>query len=402
MIHVCFGLHDTNGRYSKFVGTTMLSIFENTSSEVTIHILHDDTLTDDNRDKFIQLAAHYNQHVEFHNVEKLFPDEIKFLREQLEDKIKMRFSIGAFYRLLAKKIFGGGKMIYLDADIIVNLDINELWQQDLQGYPLAAVPEIEATLNSMITNKFLLNKGIVKQDNYFCSGVILFDLDKISNDFFRDGVQFLIDNPACESPDQDILNAFFSENYLKLAQKFDAFIIGERYCKLSIQKKIYHYAGRCIELDLKDGYNRLWFEHFVKTPWFNISVIDRFGVGIRNWYDLNMNLMQIMMRISAEHNRAFVATSDDISAAKDYFNIQDDEPIIEISDANSIQELMTKMNELRGKKTFFIFYSDWNQIARFFINLGFEPGVDFVNGEYFLTREQGGKAFPEYNFIHDM
>ena len=402
MIHVCFGLHDAKGRYSKFVGTTMTSIFENTSSEVTIHILHDDTLTADNHDKFSQLTAHYNQHAEFHNVEEICLDELNFLREKLENKINSRFSIGAFYRLLAKKIFGGGKMIYLDADIIVNLDIDELWQQDLKDYPLAAVPEIEAISGYMITNKFLLNKGIIKLDNYFCSGVILFDLDKIDDNFFRDGLQFLIDNPECESPDQDILNAFFSENYLKLAQKFDAFVECERNWKLPVQKKIYHYAGHCIELYLKDGYNRLWFEYFVKTPWFNISVIDRFGVGIRNWYDLNINLIQMMMRISAEHNRAFVATSGDISAAKDYFNIQDDEPIIEISDANSIKELMKKMNELRGKKTFFIFYSDWNPIAKFFINLGFEPGVDFVNGEYFLTRDQGGRPFPEYNFIHDM
>ena len=29
MIHVCFGIHDETGRYSKFTGTAMLSMFEN-------------------------------------------------------------------------------------------------------------------------------------------------------------------------------------------------------------------------------------------------------------------------------------------------------------------------------------------------------------------------------------
>jgi hypothetical protein len=29
MIHVCFVLHDKTGRYSKFTGTTMLSLFDN-------------------------------------------------------------------------------------------------------------------------------------------------------------------------------------------------------------------------------------------------------------------------------------------------------------------------------------------------------------------------------------
>ncbi|MBQ7629907.1 MAG: hypothetical protein IJS81_06805 [Selenomonadaceae bacterium] len=32
MVHVCFGLHDSDGRYSKFTGTAMLSMFENCSA----------------------------------------------------------------------------------------------------------------------------------------------------------------------------------------------------------------------------------------------------------------------------------------------------------------------------------------------------------------------------------
>ncbi|MBR3050926.1 MAG: hypothetical protein IKG61_05695 [Selenomonadaceae bacterium] len=60
MIHVCFGLYDKTGSYSKFTGTAMLSLFENTSADVTVHILHDETLTQDNREKFIYLAGRYN------------------------------------------------------------------------------------------------------------------------------------------------------------------------------------------------------------------------------------------------------------------------------------------------------------------------------------------------------
>ncbi len=29
MIHVCFGFHDKTGRYSRFPGTAMLSLFDN-------------------------------------------------------------------------------------------------------------------------------------------------------------------------------------------------------------------------------------------------------------------------------------------------------------------------------------------------------------------------------------
>ena len=402
MIHVCFGLHDADGCYSKFVGTTMASIFENTALPVTINILHNVTLTADNREKFIKLTNKYNQHVEFHNVEELCPDELNFLREKLEDKIKLRFSIGAFYRLLTKKIFGTGKMIYLDAGIIVNLDIAELWQQDLQDHPIAAVPEIEAVSGYMITDKFLLNKGIVKSENYFCSGVMVLDIDKLDDKFFRAGMQFLADNPKCESPDQDILNAFFSENYFKLAQKFDAFVPCERKLKLPVQKKIYHYAGQSVGLDLSDGYNQLWFESFARTFWFNIDIIDRIGKQFREQHDEYIVLTQFMMQLSAEHRRAFFVYPNDLPMIKSVFNIQDDEPIVEIRGGDSLNELLAKMDEMRGQKIFFIQHTDWITMAKVLKYFGFEENEDFVNINRFLMREQGGEPPRPYRLVRDL
>ena len=80
MIHVCFALHYKTGHYSKFTGTAMLSLFENLSTpprSTTVHILHDNTLTTDNRDKFIYIAGQYNQLVKFYNVEELCVDKIE-------------------------------------------------------------------------------------------------------------------------------------------------------------------------------------------------------------------------------------------------------------------------------------------------------------------------------------
>ena len=296
MIHVCFGLHDKIGRYSKFTGTTICSIFENTSSAVTVHILHDNTLTQDNREKFLTLAAHYNQRINFYNVDEICPREIIFLHDKLAYHISSRFSIGAFYRLLVKKILAAHdihRTIYLDSDIIVNLDINELWQQDLKNFPLAAVPEMDATFDRIIVNKLLLQSGFVKVRNYFCSGVMIINLDKISDNFFRDGVQFLADNPGCEAVDQDILNAFFSTNYLKLEQKFDSFVATCKPQKYPVEKRIYHYAGHLVGFDSSNDYDRLWLEHFLKTPWFGVEILIRansFGVSSKGKRDVDISV----------------------------------------------------------------------------------------------------------------
>ncbi|MBR3499375.1 MAG: hypothetical protein IKO05_10330 [Selenomonadaceae bacterium] len=399
MIHVCFGLHDADGHYSKFVGTTMASIFENTSAPVTIHILHDPTLTADNRDKFSYLAGCYGQRVNFHNVAALCPNEINLLREKLLDKINMRFSIGAFYRLLMKKIFGGGKMIYLDADTIVNLDIMELWRQDLGNFTVAAVPEVEATFNNMVSNKFVLNTGRVRKENYFCSGVMIFDLDKLDEKFFYDGVQFLSDNPACESPDQDILNAAFSENYFRLEQKFDSFSDAERLRRAPVAKKIYHYAGRCIGLNSYDVYNKLWLENFSKTPWSNAEVFHNMGREIDNTIDQRIELTQWLMKVYAGRRRAFCIEPNGINFVKALFAVREDEKFIEMVDDTSLKKLLSKMKSQHGKTMFFIFVPFYPPFKDELVRNGFKEFEDFVNGFLFVTQKQYQQPRLEYNFI---
>ncbi len=405
MIHVCFGLHDGNGRYSKFVGTTMASIFENTLAPVTIHILHDDTLTEDNRDKFSYLVGRYNQRVKFHDVEKICADEVNFLREKLADKIKSRFSIGAFYRLLIKKILtthGIGKAIYLDADIIVNLDIDELWRQDLKNFPLAAVPEVDATFNEMIPKKFLIDTEIVKKEDYFCSGVIVFNLDKISDNFFHDGVQFLADNPKCESVDQDILNAFFATNYLKLEQKFDSFVLADKRKKFPVAKKIYHYAGRCVELKPNDPYNQLFMKYFSQTPWLDADALFGIGEGFRKFNDDFAKLIQRLMKFTAQHQRAFFVIPKNLSAMKKIFNVQDDEEIIEYRDKNSVNELVDKMREYAGQKIVLLFPQNFNAFKSFLNGKGFRENIHYVNGFAFMARDQCNYTHREWYLVSNM
>lgn len=403
MIHVCFGLHDKSGHYSKFVGATMASIFENTAAPVTIHILHDATLSDDNRDNFSYLAGRYAQQVKFHNVEKICADELKFLKEHIAKVLNTRFSIGTFYRLLMKKILRGvGKAIYLDADIIVNIDIAELWKHDLKDLPLAAVPEKDATLGYMIANKYLINKKLVKQENYFNAGVILFNVDALDKNFFYDGLKFLADNPQCECFDQDILNAFFAANYLKLEQKFDSFVQSDRLKKLPLAKKIYHYAGQCIELKFDDAYNKLFMEHFTRTPWFNFGLMNRLGNAMRKFNDNYILQVQYMMKLTAEHKRAFFVAPNNLNAVKVLFSVKDDELIIKADSGNAINDLLAKMKELRGQKVFFICQRNYDDYKQLLYRFGFREMADFVNGMLFMTKEQCGTTRREWDIIADM
>ncbi|MBR2519375.1 MAG: glycosyltransferase family 8 protein [Selenomonadaceae bacterium] len=400
MIHVCFCLHDADGRYSKFTGTTIISIFENTRAEVTAHILHDDTLTDDNREKFLQLAARHNQRVEFYNVDKLCPDEIKFLRDELPDKINSRFNIGAFYRLLAKKILPVSRIIYLDSDIVVNLDIAELWQIDLKNFPIAAVPEIFNMKDRMSKNKFLLRYGIVDAEDYFNAGVILFDLERVSENFFRDGVQFLVDNPKCTSPAQDILNAFFAENYLKLESKFNSFVTCEDNRDKPADKKIYHYVRNSAGLDMSDGLQRLWFEIFFRSPWCDAQAMGRL---YEEFSDYDTEIKTMLMNLSASLNgrkRAFITFAAHVDAIKNFFNADKSELII-IETFLDFDELIRYLKKIRKKCVFISMVENFTIMSNIFSDIGLVENKDFFNGLKFLAKSHGYR-FNSYRFVKAM
>ena len=413
MIHVCFGLYDKTGRYSKFTGTTILSLFENTSTpppSVTVHILHDNTLTDENRDKFNQIAGRYGQLIKFYNVEELCADRIaEFIRLMPSIK-KSRLTVGALYRLLIIRLLPTDvdKVIYLDSDIVVNMDINELWQIELGDKIFAAVPEILSyqTIDRMNGAFSLCNDGFVKHEDYFNTGTLAINLELLRNEenTILEGLQFCAKNVRYQGyGDQDILNYCFSTRTLHLPTTFNRFTLYARMAKETAAEKIYHYAGGNfgygLSLDVNDPFNRLWFDYFVKTPFFDADTIGRLYA---NMQQLNIGLKNAMANISAivsNKARAFFAEPNNVDAIKRVFSIRKDEEIIRAENQQSVEKLLKAMKKSRGKKVFFIMLPFFPFDA--LTNAGFEFGKDFVNGLEFLS-ETHGMPLNSYDIIKNM
>lgn len=179
MIHVCYGFNDNDGRYAKFCGTSILSMFENTSERITVHILHDDSLTVDNRDKFMYIAGQYNQTIKFYNVNVCAPERLNQLQRFLAMKFTKIYVIGMFYRLLLPDIIAPeiDKIIYLDAgDTIVHMDIKNIWNVELEDHPLAAAADSDR-IKHVPLERNLCEDGYVEHGKYFNSGVLLINLN---------------------------------------------------------------------------------------------------------------------------------------------------------------------------------------------------------------------------------
>ena len=279
MIHVCFALYDKTGTYSRFTGTAILSLFDNTNSKVTVHLLHDNTLTNDNREKFIQIADRYGQTLKFYNVEKLCADRLKQIEEHFPQAKESHFSIATFYRFFIPELLlpqGIDKAIYLDSDIIVNLDIAEFWQIKLGSHPLAVVPEID---NNVPVKEvaLLVKEEVISEEIYFNAGILLMNLKILHEEeaTIMVGMKFIGNYPRISCFDQDVLNYCFAASSLRLPIKFNFYVKFARLNgKLDAENKICHYAdGRIsLSMDLNDLYNCLFKDYFIKTPWFDSDI----------------------------------------------------------------------------------------------------------------------------------
>ena len=411
MVHICFCFRDKTGRYAKFAGTTALSVFENLSKtppQVTVHILHDNTLTGENIEKFSYLAGRYNQFVKFYNVEKICPEKIKEISNLIPEAETSRVTLGAFYKLLIPKILPKEleKVILLEPDMIVNLDINELWRIELGDKVLAAVTEKE---NGTDSNKsFLLcSEGTVNSEEYFNTGVMLMNLNVLrkEEETITQGILFRAKNPKQKFFEQTVLNYCFSSRMIKLPLKFNRFVKQERESNAKTAgRKIYHYLGGALKLDPTpdDPFNQLWMKYFIKSPWLDEDALGRLCVRfekIRN--DLKERALKMSAIISGK-SRAFFVEPTKIDSTKKFFSIRVDETIIPAENEESLRKLIDAMKTSQGQVIFFIMTPKFLKKPFPFDLLkkeGFVDGKNFFRGWTFLSPERGGDAFNSYSIV---
>ncbi|MBQ7593111.1 MAG: hypothetical protein IJU48_02005, partial [Synergistaceae bacterium] len=214
-------VYDPSGTYSEHAGVVMTSIFENTKSKVIIHLLHDDTLTEDNRKKFIRTAEKYSQQIDFVDVTR-YREQIG---KDIADFYKYRLTIGALYRLLTWKVLDIDKVIYLDCDIFVNLDILELWKIDVSNHYMAAT--IDMYFHNVRGFSDVKVQCMLQGSNrskYICSGVLVMNLKKLREreNLFEDAIDWLKWHPhLAGSADQDAFNSMLHDEIKIIDIKFD-------------------------------------------------------------------------------------------------------------------------------------------------------------------------------------
>ena len=298
-IHIGFGLHDKTGDYSIWVGVAMQSIIEHTQSKICFHILHDDTLNKENRNKLMIVANSGGHRILFHYLDK---NDFIHLSEQMKN-----YTIGAMFRVMLPELLEDlSKIIYLDADLLVNRNIQELWEIDIDDYCLAAVPDIEVVKGSVVP--IPVRRGEVSAFCYFNSGVLYMNLNRIraKGRMYEKIMTYLADTVSSDLPDQDALNAIYTNETFLLDGSWNHFakdvhVKGER----QLLPKIYHYVGTRPTYYCFTGMDELYFETMSRTPWGIEACQKHFRKAIERTTDRISQLEKLIYEIIA-HNKKII------------------------------------------------------------------------------------------------
>lgn len=312
-IEVLYALIDKKGTYSKLAGTSICSLFENTQEKVRIHLFHDGSIKGKNKENFEKLAAAYHQELLFYNVRKLLPKVWKEAEKIKEEAIKdARYTEATLYRLLAPEILPEEvtRLIYIDADTLVHIDIKKLWNEKIGSNGMAAVRE-----NDLLRNYGMIGTGVGEElrklldyweslgqkiDECFNAGILLMDLSIIRpmGNLLLKGLRVALNCDVDNNfYDQNILNFYFAKDVAPLPWYYNILQNWEREFKGSREVPgIYHYMGRTLKMDENDVRDTLYYDYFLKTPWANGKFFCRFYHEMEDIYLRRTGKSLIAMR----------------------------------------------------------------------------------------------------------
>lgn len=189
-----------NNTYVRFVSVTILSILENNKSNIKFYVLSNDIDAYSKKHLKKLIGGYPNASIEFMYVEnKIF----------LDFKLNIKYiSVETYYRYVIADFFPNmDKCLYLDADVIVNGDLNKFYNTNIDNYYCAGVKDL-------YIQEIDYTQKIGLRGLYINAGVMLFNLYKIREDNM---IHKLFDNTRKMKDkiiyqDQDVINITFNGN----------------------------------------------------------------------------------------------------------------------------------------------------------------------------------------------
>lgn len=254
-------LVSANSRYLSITKTMLFSLSGNTTRPLVVWCLNSQLKEQEKivfrsflRDKCGINDLHFLDMGWLKDVEKSLPLNIRHI------------SIETYYRLFAQFVLplSLDRVLWLDSDIIIKGPVDELYDQDIDGIPLVAFPNMgEAALGGNAERL-----GLPSDYTYFNAGVLLFNLDYLRNNTVKDNlIAFCIINAnSFKLQDQDALNLLYHDHARILSdQRFNCMVNApDSFSTPDIAERasVVHYAGwqKPWRIKWQNDYSCYWWD----------------------------------------------------------------------------------------------------------------------------------------------
>ena len=258
-IQSVFCMDSIHTDYAKIASASIASAAINCSEAMDIHIVT--VKQDKGESKTIQdiseFVSQYGCELILHEVDvtnlSISPERMSY--------------IGTMLRLLIPNILECDKVIYLDCDLAVNIDLKEMWDLDLQGNSITG--SIDEGISDTY-NKSQIRKIMGKDTDYLNAGVMVMDLKKIreNHDLFNESIDYLDAHPKAKMRDQDALNCIFIDDKLTIDRKYNR-LASSVSKEEGFGDKIIHFTGKKPwKVIRSDVYDEFW-RYFLMMPWMS-------------------------------------------------------------------------------------------------------------------------------------
>lgn len=282
-INTCF-ITDDGYAMQTCIAIHSISKNRNKNNEYYVYILCNN-VSKNNQEKFEQLNDNgFNIKI----IELLGNDE--YLKYDIKG---IPASPTAIYKFSIPQILKDiDKVLYLDGDLIVKNDLEELFNYNLSGKCIGAVKDTSGLARGLY--KVFMNKKVF----YFNSGVMLMDLNKMrENDYTAKLIDYRI-NGYNEYMDQDALNYILKDDVVELPFKYNTQLLflsicnefDKIYAYLSLnnnernkeevvkEAEIIHYSGNKKPWRHTDGAeHELWTYYYYSSPYKEVMLNRTYG-----------------------------------------------------------------------------------------------------------------------------
>lgn len=207
----------TDNNFLLYLGVALCSVCENNGGqELNFHIIVGDDVPASGKAMLSDMVGRYGGRTTFYSINESVLAELPVGQPGQPPHI----SAAAYYRLFLASILPEtvDKVLYLDCDIINVADLTALWDTDIDGYALAAAPDVIECCDLLYERLHY-----PAEFGYFNSGVLLVNLKYWrENHLQEEFLNFWKQHPErVLFHDQDILNYVLKERKRVLHLKYN-------------------------------------------------------------------------------------------------------------------------------------------------------------------------------------